>query len=83
MSKSCKPGTPAPKSGQNQQHGPRGGQSTTEVTAVQGKPLPPTTTPGGTATSLAVAMRSAAFRLTCGADSQIGQGRAEDADDRA
>jgi hypothetical protein len=48
MSKTSKPGTPAPSSGQYQQQGPRGGKSKTEVTAVQGKPLPPTTTPGGT-----------------------------------
>src|SRR5688500_703749 len=40
-----KPGTPAPRSGQYQQQGPRGGRSSTEITAVQGKPLPPTTKP--------------------------------------
>lgn len=41
MSKSLKPGTPAPKSGQYQN--PKTG---TEVTGVQGKPLPPTPRPG-------------------------------------
>lgn len=40
MSKSLKPGTPAPKSGQYQN--PKTG---TEVTGVQGKPLPPTPPP--------------------------------------
>lgn len=42
-----KPGTPAPTSGQYQKIGPRGGKGL-EVTAVQGKPLPPTQTPGTT-----------------------------------
>ncbi len=42
MAKPIKPGTPAPKSGQ---YRPAGGGS--EVTAVQGKPLPPTSKPGG------------------------------------
>jgi hypothetical protein len=37
-----KPGTPAPKSGQYQQTGRK-----TEITAVKGKPLPPTSRPGG------------------------------------
>jgi hypothetical protein len=43
-----KPGTPAPRFDQYQQQGPRGGRSSTEITAVQGKPLPPTTKPGST-----------------------------------
>ena len=42
MSKSNKPGTPAPSSGQYKQPG-----SKTEITAIQGKPLPPTSKPGG------------------------------------
>ena len=34
---------PAPKSGQYKEVGPRGGfVSNTEITAVQGKPMPPT-----------------------------------------
>lgn len=41
------PGTPAPKSGQYQQVGPRGGNiGGTECTSVQGKPLPPTSDSG-------------------------------------
>jgi hypothetical protein len=41
-----RPGTPAPVSGQYQKIGPRGGQGT-EITAGQGKPLPPADGPGG------------------------------------
>ncbi len=42
-----KPGTPAPSSGQYRPAGPRGGfVSPDEITAVQGRPLPPTTKPG-------------------------------------
>jgi hypothetical protein len=41
MAKSDKPGTPAPKSGQFK---PSTGRS--EITAVKGKPLPPTPKPG-------------------------------------
>ena len=41
MSKTQKPGTPAPKSGQYKNPG-----TGTEVTGVQGKPLPPTPRPG-------------------------------------
>lgn len=38
-----KPGTPAPDSGQYRPVGPRGGYAgSNEITAVQGKPLPPT-----------------------------------------
>lgn len=44
-----KPGTEAPASGQYQQVGPRGGKGR-EVTAVKGKPLPPTTVRGSTYT---------------------------------
>lgn len=44
-----KPGTEAPASGQYQQIGPRGGKGR-EVTAVKGKPLPPTTVRGSTYT---------------------------------
>lgn len=40
--KGIKPGTPAPDSGQ---YRPTGGGS--EITAVQGKPLPPSSKPGG------------------------------------
>ncbi|MFD5932033.1 YjzC family protein [Streptomyces sp. NPDC060333] len=43
MSNKAKPGTPAPKSGQYKSTG-----SKTEVTAVKGKPLPPTPKPGQT-----------------------------------
>jgi hypothetical protein len=42
-----KPGQDAPNSGQYQERGPRGGHGP-EVTAVQGKPLPPTQKPGST-----------------------------------
>jgi len=44
---SLKPGQSAPRSGQYQQIGPRGGRGP-EVTSVRGEPLPPTTTPGST-----------------------------------
>jgi hypothetical protein len=36
------PGTPAPVSGQYPILGPRGGNTGLEVTAVKGRPLPPT-----------------------------------------
>jgi len=42
-----KPGQPAPASGQYQQIGPNGGKGH-EITSVQGKPLPPTSSPGAT-----------------------------------
>ncbi len=42
-----RPGQETPVSGQYQAIGPRGGKGQ-EVTAVQGKPLPPTSKPGGT-----------------------------------
>jgi len=47
MASNIKPGTPAPASGQYVQVGPRGGSAgTTEITAIQGKPMPPTSRPG-------------------------------------
>lgn len=46
MAKPLKPGTDAPKSGQYQEVGPRGGQPGREVTVPKGRPLPPTTGPG-------------------------------------
>jgi len=39
---SIAPGTPAPESGQYEVIGPRGGSQDREVSAVRGKPLPPT-----------------------------------------
>jgi hypothetical protein len=42
-----RPGQDAPVSGQYQKIGPKGGKGP-EVTAVKGKPLPPTPTPGST-----------------------------------
>jgi hypothetical protein len=44
MSKKLTPGTSAPRSGQYQERGPRGGEGR-EVTVVRGEPLPPTTKP--------------------------------------
>lgn len=46
MSKPLKPGISAPKSGQYQEVGPRGGQPGREVTVPKGRPLPPTTQSG-------------------------------------
>lgn len=40
-----KPGSTAPRSGQYQEIGPRGGKGR-EVTTTKGEPLPPTTKPG-------------------------------------
>ena len=40
------PGDPAPVSGQYPVVGPRGGRQGVEVTAVEGRPLPPTPQPG-------------------------------------
>lgn len=40
------PGTIAPKSGQYEMVGPRGGSLGTERTVVRGEPLPPTRGPG-------------------------------------
>lgn len=42
-----RPGQTTPVSGQYQTIGPRGGKGT-EITSVQGKPLPPAPQPGGT-----------------------------------
>jgi hypothetical protein len=49
MSKNTKlpPGTPAPRSGQYREVGPRGGQGR-EVTVPRDHTLPPTTKPGST-----------------------------------
>ena len=44
--KGLPPGTPAPKSGQYQERGPRGGRGS-EVTMPKGHRLPPPTQPGG------------------------------------
>ncbi len=41
-----KPGQTAPRSGQYQVIGPRGGKTPKEVTVVKGEPFPPTSTPG-------------------------------------
>lgn len=47
MAKSTyKPGQTTPKSGQYGIVGPKGGKTGQEVTAVEGKPLPPTPKPG-------------------------------------
>ena len=42
MSKILKPGAETPKSGQYGVVGPRGGKTNVEITAVEGKRLPPT-----------------------------------------
>lgn len=42
--KKLTPGTSAPRSGQYQERGPRGGAGR-EVTVVRGEPMPPTTKP--------------------------------------
>jgi hypothetical protein len=47
--KKMTPGTTAPRSGQYQERGPRGGAGR-EVTVVRGEPLPPTTKPGSSYT---------------------------------
>lgn len=47
--KKMTPGTTAPRSGQYQERGPRGGEGR-EVTVVRGEPLPPTTKPGSSYT---------------------------------
>jgi hypothetical protein len=46
-SSNLKPGSEAPRSGQYQEIGPRGGEGR-EVTSVKGEKLPPTTKPGST-----------------------------------
>lgn len=44
-----RPGETAPRSGQYQERGPRGGRGR-EVTVVRGEPMPPTTVPNRTYT---------------------------------
>jgi hypothetical protein len=46
MSGPLKPGTSAPRSGQYEQVGPRGGRTGEERTVARGEPLPPTPKPG-------------------------------------
>lgn len=46
MAKTYKPGETAPKSGQYEILGPRGGETGKERTATKGHPLPPTHEPG-------------------------------------
>ena len=48
MNNRFKPGEKAPRSGQYEIVGPRGGRKGTERTAVKGKTLPPTPKPGQT-----------------------------------
>ena len=50
MADELKPGQTAPRSGQYEQLGPRGGRTGHEVTVVKGEPLPPTPKPGMTFT---------------------------------
>lgn len=50
MAKGLKSGQTAPKSGQYEQIGPKGGKTGHEVTVVKGEPLPPTQKPGMTFT---------------------------------
>ena len=45
MQRKLKPGAIAPRSGQWELIGPRGGHTGQEVTAVKGKPMPPTSHP--------------------------------------
>lgn len=46
MSKPLKPGQSAPRSGQYEITGPRGGGTGQERTVVRGEPMPPTPKPG-------------------------------------
>ncbi|WP_363322333.1 YjzC family protein [uncultured Pseudoteredinibacter sp.] len=46
MTKRYKPGQKAPKSGQYEIVGPRGGQTGIERTITKGEPMPPTRSPG-------------------------------------
>lgn len=46
MARTFKPGQQAPKSGQYERVGARGGKIGAEVTSVRGEPLPPTPKPG-------------------------------------
>ncbi len=48
MPKNFKPGQSAPLSGQYAVIGPRGGSTGSEITAIKGKPLPPTSKAGQT-----------------------------------
>ncbi len=41
-----RPGSPTPASGQYELVGPKGGKPGNEITAIEGKPLPPTPKPG-------------------------------------
>lgn len=46
MAGTLKPGQQAPKSGQYERVGARGGKTGIEVTSTKGEPLPPTPKPG-------------------------------------
>lgn len=46
MPKALRPGESAPRSGQYEQVGPRGGRTGSERTVTRGEPLPPTPKPG-------------------------------------
>jgi len=46
MANTFKPGQTAPRSGQYEQIGPRGGSTGNERTVTKGEPLPPTPKPG-------------------------------------
>jgi hypothetical protein len=46
MTNKLKPGQPAPKSGQYEIVGPRGGSTEKERTVTRGEPMPPTPKPG-------------------------------------
>lgn len=48
MAKTFKPGQEAPKSGQYEIIGPRGGETGKERTVTRGEPFPPTPKPGET-----------------------------------
>ena len=47
MNKPVKPGEKAPRSGQYEELGPRGGRTGHEVTISKGERVPPTRQPGG------------------------------------
>lgn len=46
MTEAFRPGQSAPRSGQYEQVGPRGGRTGEERTVTRGEPLPPTPKPG-------------------------------------
>lgn len=46
MAEKLRPGNTAPRSGQYEEVGPRGGRTGHEVTSVRGERLPPTSKPG-------------------------------------